>query len=290
MKKIINLCLFLLTFVMANGVVFANSPFPAMITYDSLHMGYFQNRPFGLILFLIINVLIGLAGLMIMFRICYKNKMLALSVKNILYVGIFVIFFSFPYIWYLIPSFFPEELCDFGSVFIGILIAYLFYKKLLSLSRKEAFMISIVQNFVLWFVFRPETINIFSSYYGGIISVLIAFFISILFEVPVLLLLFKKLWSEKMKDLGSKKIILTGILATGFSMPYFFYVFPDLMTTYTNVFILIFWELIVIIMEYGIYKLFLSISHKQALIASFVTNVLSALGGILIGWIYFTFF
>lgn len=101
-------------------------------------------------------------------------------------------------------------------------------------------------------------------------------FLTLVVEVPVLFVLLKYLFKTK---IPAKQIIIWGIFASLFSLPYLWFVFPLFTTSGHYIY---FGEILVVLIEMIIYILALKLDVKKALLVSFVTNLASYLIGSLI--------
>ncbi|MFH0906271.1 MAG: hypothetical protein V1824_02955 [archaeon] len=107
-------------------------------------------------------------------------------------------------------------------------------------------------------------------------SFLISLLINLIIEIPLVYLIIKFIYKEK---LDFKKIIIVTLLASITTLPYLWFVFPSYIN---STYYLIIGEIIVFIIEAIIYKLLLDLKLIKAIILSLVANLFSFLLGLLI--------
>src|SRR3989338_1294063 len=99
---------------------------------------------------------------------------------------------------------------------------------------------------------------------------LIALFLTLLIEVPTLVLLIKVFF--KLKKLSSSKMVFVGFVATFSSIPYFWFVFPVFLDVR---YLLVVGEGMVCLWEAFVYCFLLKIGFKKAVGLSIFLNLLS---------------
>jgi hypothetical protein len=113
--------------------------------------------------------------------------------------------------------------------------------------------------------------------YRHIFQFLTAAAFSIIIETTVLILLYKYLKISESR----KKLIIAGILATGGTIPYVWFIFPVL--SYTSYFLyVVVAEIFAFVVEALFYRIFLGLDYKKAFIFSFLCNSASFGAGLLI--------
>jgi hypothetical protein len=98
------------------------------------------------------------------------------------------------------------------------------------------------------------------------VALVITFFI----EIPLLFLTVKYILKNKV--FTNLRIIETGLIASGFTLPYVWFVIPLVINGRNTIFIS---ELFAVIIESILYKILLDIKSKQALLLSLGLNTLS---------------
>ena len=103
---------------------------------------------------------------------------------------------------------------------------------------------------------------------------LLALVITVLIEVPVLMMVLP-LFDEKKLAMG--KLIFIGVIASGFTLPYLWFVLPNFLPANDY----IFWgEIIITLIEALIYFVLLKVGVLRALVASIVANAASYFAGL----------
>lgn len=106
---------------------------------------------------------------------------------------------------------------------------------------------------------------------------LISLLITIIIEVPVLLLILKYLFKDKKNSVWH--IIIVGVIASALTLPYFWFVLSNYINTIYYFYI---GETLVFLLESLIYFKFFRIKFPKALILSFTANLVSFLLGLII--------
>ena len=113
--------------------------------------------------------------------------------------------------------------------------------------------------------------------YKYVFQFLTAAALSIIIETAVLILLYKYFKIGESR----RKLIIAGILATGGTIPYVWYIFPVL--SYTSyILYIIAAEIFAFVVEAFFYRIFLKLDYKKAFIFSFFCNLASFGAGWLI--------
>jgi len=106
---------------------------------------------------------------------------------------------------------------------------------------------------------------------------LISLFITLIIEVPVLLLITKFFYKDKKNSLS--KIAVVGIIASSLTLPYLWFILSPYVAS--NHFVVI-GEFLVFLIEALIYNQLLELKFNRALFASFICNLVSFLFGLII--------
>ena len=122
-----------------------------------------------------------------------------------------------------------------------------------------------------------KRLSYYEKRYGGeryklykTIEFILAYLLTILSETLLLWLICKTFIKE---NITTKKIILTWVLCSWITLPMLWYVFPLFM--WDEEFYVIWWEILVLIIEAIIMKYMLKLSRLKALLISFVCNLAS---------------
>ncbi len=105
---------------------------------------------------------------------------------------------------------------------------------------------------------------------------LIAFLKTIVIETVGLLLIFQFFWKKQKKKCGVWRIVSAGLIASGLTLPYLWFVLPAFLSG--GAFAIV-GETTITLIEFLVLKRLLPITYKQALIASITLNLLSFLTG-----------
>jgi hypothetical protein len=111
-------------------------------------------------------------------------------------------------------------------------------------------------------------------------SFLLYAFITLLTESAVVLLLLRKSLRIGKRQLTNKEIVSATVCASSLTIPYVWFVFPNLFENFATAI----WisEFFVFVVEVLFYRMFLRLSYKQAFLISFIANIASfGLGKIL---------
>lgn len=106
---------------------------------------------------------------------------------------------------------------------------------------------------------------------------LVSIFVTLIIEVPVLILFSKFIF--KIKKVSFKKLIIVGLLASALTLPYLWFVLPFFINTIYYIYI---GELLVFLIEAAIYYGLLEIKLTRVLIISFVANLVSFIVGLIV--------
>lgn len=104
--------------------------------------------------------------------------------------------------------------------------------------------------------------------------------LTLLIELPLLLEVVTYLFKEKNPHLNTPRLLATGTLATFSTLPYLWFVLPELINNYFL--FLVVGEISVTLLESFIYTLALHLKFKNALLLSIICNLLSFGLGLLI--------
>ena len=104
-------------------------------------------------------------------------------------------------------------------------------------------------------------------------SFILYLIITLLTESIVVFLLLRKFLKVEKQQLSNKEILSATIFASSLTMPYVWFIFPYLISN----FIIAIWisEIFVVIIEMTFYKIFIRLSWKNALLISFLANLMS---------------
>lgn len=108
------------------------------------------------------------------------------------------------------------------------------------------------------------------------IKFLLSLILTLILEIPILILFFKKLENKKIK---LSKLIFIGFLASALTLPYLWFILPIYLHSLSYI---ILGEMFVIIVESLIYSNLLEIKFSKAIIFSLVCNLISFFIGLLI--------
>lgn len=100
--------------------------------------------------------------------------------------------------------------------------------------------------------------------------------ITLLVEIPVVFLLVKYVY----KKVDKKGIIFAGIVASALTLPYLWFILPFYLSD--RMIYLICGELMVVFVEAFAYSRLLTLNFRQALLVSFVANLVSVVVGVII--------
>lgn len=100
---------------------------------------------------------------------------------------------------------------------------------------------------------------------------------TIAIETVIMLVILKITDNNKYRFIPTKKIILTGIIASGTTLPFVWYIFPIFI--HNRTYFIIVAELFAFIVEIAIIKKLLNISWYKAIIVSLLVNGSSFLSG-----------
>ncbi len=106
---------------------------------------------------------------------------------------------------------------------------------------------------------------------------LVSLLLTVVIEIPILLISLKWLFKEKKNSIGY--IILAGFLASALTLPYLWFVLPPFIKLNYYIYV---GEILVFLIESLIYYKILSIKFSRALIISFVANLVSFLAGLIL--------
>jgi hypothetical protein len=106
---------------------------------------------------------------------------------------------------------------------------------------------------------------------------LIALFFTLLIEVPILFAMVR--FAFGLRTIGSFKLIISGVLASSLTLPYLWFIAPAIVGA---AYALIIGEILVFLVEAGIYILVLQISVRRALLVSFIANLASLAFGLVL--------
>ena len=105
---------------------------------------------------------------------------------------------------------------------------------------------------------------------------LIALFLTLIIEVPILFAVVKYVFKEKIKK---SKILFVGFLASFSTIPYLWFVFPHYINGAYYIYI---GEIVVFFVEALIYQQLFNLKPQKALLVSFATNLASFGFGLII--------
>lgn len=107
---------------------------------------------------------------------------------------------------------------------------------------------------------------------------LIAWLLALLIEVPILFAMVRFVF--RLREIGWLKLLITGGLATSLTLPCLWFIAPEVLGA---PYVLIVGEILVFLVEAGIYALVLQIGIRRGLLISLVANLASfALGAVLL--------
>jgi hypothetical protein len=107
-------------------------------------------------------------------------------------------------------------------------------------------------------------------------SFLYSLCLTLLIEVPIVFILIRYLY----RKIETNNIVLTGIIASTLTLPYFWFIFPMYVSDRSLYIIL--GESLIVLIEAVIYNRLLNLKFTHALFISIVANVASILGGLLL--------
>jgi hypothetical protein len=106
---------------------------------------------------------------------------------------------------------------------------------------------------------------------------LIALFFTLLIEVPILFVMVRFAFGQR--TIGSLRLFITGVLASCLTLPCLWFITPAISGA---AYAVIVGEILVLLVEAGVYILLLKISIRRALLVSFVSNLASLAFGLLL--------
>lgn len=109
---------------------------------------------------------------------------------------------------------------------------------------------------------------------------LISLFLTILIET-IILFIVSILWNYDKNNFSNKNIIFAWITSSSLTLPYLYFIFPDFLSW---VYFIIFWEIIVTLIESVFYMFFFRISFLKWFYISFLANFASFIIWILLFW------
>lgn len=107
-------------------------------------------------------------------------------------------------------------------------------------------------------------------------SFLNSLFITLIIEVPIVFFLAYYIYRKTEKF----NIILSGIIASTLTLPYFWFILPSYISNRS--FFIIIGELVIILVEAFIYHKFLKLKFMQAFFVSLIANIVSMSMGLII--------
>lgn len=105
---------------------------------------------------------------------------------------------------------------------------------------------------------------------------LIALFFTLLIEVPILFAMVR--FAFRLRTIGSFRLFITGVLASSLTLPCLWFITPAISGA---AYALVVGEILVFLVEAGVYVFVLQISLRRALLVSFVANLASLAFGLL---------
>ncbi|MFA5126328.1 MAG: hypothetical protein WC462_05000 [archaeon] len=115
------------------------------------------------------------------------------------------------------------------------------------------------------------------------LSFLFSLVITLIIEIPVLLILTRKIFKIPKNKIKTTKLILTGFVASFATLPYLWFVLPVFLVNRLQ--FIVIGETIVFLIEWLIYYHFLELDLKKAAILSFVCNLSSIIIGAIVNGI-----
>lgn len=104
---------------------------------------------------------------------------------------------------------------------------------------------------------------------------LLALLLTWLIELPVLFLLARYVF--KVHRVSAWRILGAGLLASGLTLPYLWFLLPSILTTANGIYL---GEVLVFLVEALLYRWLLGLSYTKALLLSFTANAISFLLGL----------
>lgn len=104
---------------------------------------------------------------------------------------------------------------------------------------------------------------------------LLALLLTWLIEIPILFLLARFVF--KVRQVSAWRILGAGLLASGLTLPYLWFLLPSILTTATGIYL---GEVLVFLVEALLYRWLLGLSYPKALLLSFTANAASFLLGL----------
>jgi hypothetical protein len=106
--------------------------------------------------------------------------------------------------------------------------------------------------------------------------------LTLLLEVPVLILAVRKGFKVSPLKLSTKKLVFTGLLASITTLPYLWFVLPHFIENYST--FLMVGEVSVTLIEAALYAINFDFSLKKAALLAFLCNLISFSLGLLLPW------
>lgn len=106
---------------------------------------------------------------------------------------------------------------------------------------------------------------------------LVALFITLLIEVPMLFAMVR--FAFGLRTIGAGRLSIAGVLASGLTLPYLWFIAPVILD---GVYAVIVGEILVFLVEAGVYVLVLQVSIRRALLVSFIANLASLVVGLVL--------
>jgi hypothetical protein len=106
---------------------------------------------------------------------------------------------------------------------------------------------------------------------------LIALVLSLLIEVPILLAMVR--FAFKLRTIGTVRLSIAGVLASCLTLPYLWFIAPVI---FGGVYAIIVGEIVVFLVEAGVYALVLQVSIRRALLVSLIANLASLAVGLVL--------
>jgi hypothetical protein len=106
---------------------------------------------------------------------------------------------------------------------------------------------------------------------------LIALFFTLLIEVPMLFAMVRLAFG--LRTIGTVRLFIAGVFASCLTLPYLWFIAP---VVFDGVYAVIFGEILVFLVEAGVYILVLHLSIRRALLVSFTANLASLVVGLVL--------
>ncbi len=99
---------------------------------------------------LFLTILLETGVLYLTLRILFKER--AFSLPRLLFAGFFASFSTLPYLWFVLPLWMNSKYYLGVGEGGAVVIEALFFKQFLDVGWKQAFLISVLANFISYFV------------------------------------------------------------------------------------------------------------------------------------------